>query len=291
MLEDGGEINNVFRKNLGALTKTATRPVGPFETDHLLPSTYWCSNPQNSWIENVAAGSKDNGFWFELGDSVRGLTANMPGSAEMNPRTMPLKTFRQNLSHSNGKHGIRTYPHGYLPTVEAKFLNNLSYRNRGDGFFIHNSKNLFIQGGILADNSIQADFDMADDLRLERTSIIGVSDSFQAVVDAQSGIDYHSDMVVGVELHSFSLFNEGGAKINSVSFSGFDGVDSDHVALIELDEDFRTPHFDYFSSISGISVQGNVDPFQFDFTKAHGAGVDDVSILHLLSVDKLPKKY
>ena len=62
MTEDGGEIDNVFRGNLGAFTQAATRLVGPTESDDF-PSTFWCSNPQNEWTDNVAAGSRHNGEW------------------------------------------------------------------------------------------------------------------------------------------------------------------------------------------------------------------------------------
>ena len=109
MTEDGGEVDNVFQGNLGALTRAADKLVGPMETDNN-PSTFWCTNPNNEWVGNVAAGSEDSGFWFELQTEVRGPTADMPLSAGMNPRITPLKLFRDNVSHSNRRTGLRTYP-------------------------------------------------------------------------------------------------------------------------------------------------------------------------------------
>jgi hypothetical protein len=281
MLEDGGEVDNIFQRNLGAKTMKASRPVSAEETDHLLPSTFWCTNPQNSWIENVAAGSKDNGFWFELRDSVRGPTANMPLSQGMNPRTMALKSFSLNVAHSNGKHGIRTYPHGYLPSKEAVFMDNRSYRNMDEGIFLHNSKNIAIKGGILADNRMQVDLDRADKIRLEGTSIVGLSESFRATVDSQAGLQSHSDMLVGIQLHGYNLFEEGGAQIRSVSFSGFDDTGSNYVALIDIDDEVNSGSFDYLSSVSDVTIEGDVAPFQFDFTKALASGVEDAYIVDL----------
>jgi hypothetical protein len=113
MTEDGGEIDNLFRRNLGALTQQATRLVRPVESDNF-PSTFWCSNPQNTWIDNVAAGSKRNGFWFELQTEVRAPTALMPLSQGMNPRQLNLKLFQDNVAHSNEGAGLRVRGNGSL---------------------------------------------------------------------------------------------------------------------------------------------------------------------------------
>lgn len=44
-LEDGGEVDNVFRNNLGALSKKVSTLISNDETDDE-PSTYWITNPQ-----------------------------------------------------------------------------------------------------------------------------------------------------------------------------------------------------------------------------------------------------
>jgi hypothetical protein len=45
MLEDGGEVDNVFRNNLGAFTKKVSTLISSDETDDE-PSTFWITNPQ-----------------------------------------------------------------------------------------------------------------------------------------------------------------------------------------------------------------------------------------------------
>lgn len=107
MLEDGGEIGNVFRFNLGSHTTAASRKVSAQETDDV-PSTFWCTNPQNEWTGNVAAGSSHSGFWFELKDAVRGPSANLQFFGGMSPRFMKLAKFTSNVAHSNGDHGLRS---------------------------------------------------------------------------------------------------------------------------------------------------------------------------------------
>ena len=107
MLEDGGELDNKFIRNLGASTRATQRVVRPLETDNSGPSTFWISNPANSWTGNVAAGSAANGYWFQLLFDVLPPTSLMALSAGMVPRTLPLKLFLDNVAHSNFQHGLR----------------------------------------------------------------------------------------------------------------------------------------------------------------------------------------
>lgn len=99
MLEDGAEIDNTFIGNLGARTR------GIFNAELVLEkasdkfaSTFWITNTKNHFIGNVAAGSTFSGFWFEL-RAVRG--DSKPLYPDVNPRNLPLYTFRENTSHSN----------------------------------------------------------------------------------------------------------------------------------------------------------------------------------------------
>lgn len=106
MLEDGGELDNKFLKNIGSHTRVSSRIVRPFESDNTIPSTFWIPNPSNTWIGNVAAGSEGSGFWFELQDEVRPPTSLMPFSERMAPRNLALQLFVDNVAHSNVQHGL-----------------------------------------------------------------------------------------------------------------------------------------------------------------------------------------
>lgn len=95
-----------------ALTRAAERIVREFETDQSSPSTFWCPQPDNEWVGNIAAGSEAFGFWFELRDNVRPPTALLPFSDGMVPTKTALRLFVDNVAHSNRRSGVRTYPFG-----------------------------------------------------------------------------------------------------------------------------------------------------------------------------------
>lgn len=278
MTEDGGEVDNVFLRNLGASTHAVlTKNVlGPMDSDDR-PSTFWCSNPQNEWVGNVAAGSTNNGFWFELQTAVRGPTAEMPLSEGMDPRSLNLKLFRDNVAHSNGQHGLRLYPFGFMPEKEAVFTNTRSFRNKQEGVFIHNSRNIAVEGGVLADNRKQFDFDRAaENIRLHGASLIGVTEQFKYVTNTQPEATGHSS-VVGIELHGFTLNGDNdGASITDIAFSGFAETQANHSALFEIDADTTHGNFDFWTTLKGVTVSDDVTPAQFDFRSAMANGIDNV---------------
>lgn len=137
LTEDGGETNNRFIRNLGASTirvKTLTRPD---ETDDTA-STYWMTNGNNTWEDNVAAGSFDAGFWMELKTAVRPPTrAFLP--ANYNPAKVPLHRFINNVAHSNRLRGWQDYPGLHRQPapldasdpakIGARLVNLKAYRN------------------------------------------------------------------------------------------------------------------------------------------------------------------
>ena len=103
MTEDGAETGNTFSNNLGALTRRVTNLIpdngtNGKETDDDA-STFWMTNPTNSWVGNVAAGSESNGFWLELKYEVRG--ANPEKYSHIVPKEEPLTLFSNNVAHSN----------------------------------------------------------------------------------------------------------------------------------------------------------------------------------------------
>lgn len=248
MTEDGGELDNRFIRNIGASTRAAKHLVRSFETDKSNPSTFWCSNPSNTWIGNVAAGSESSGFWFELQREVRPPTLFLETSASMAPRHLSLTTFRDNVAHSNWRHGLRTYPEGFAPVKgKAIFEHTLSYKNGQAGIFFHNSQDMQVRGGLVADNAIQIDLDRADNIGIGGTKIVGESKRFRSIVESQEGLVGSFESLVGIQLHSFTTDEtRSGATIRNIRFSGFAGSHYANVALIQVDDKVESGHFDYW---------------------------------------------
>ncbi len=122
-LEDGVEHDNQFVHNLGILTKChpdapcvptnlAASGEGRAGTngqnakDILIPSdntasTFWITNPDNIYRDNVAAGSDANGFWMSLPEHPTGKFEGTEISAKTWPRRTPFREFKGNVAHSN----------------------------------------------------------------------------------------------------------------------------------------------------------------------------------------------
>jgi len=182
-LEDGIEHGNEFVHNLAIQIKChPTKPCVPSNLaangeisgnrqtlrqtsmsakDTLLPSdntvaAYWITNPDNSFIDNVAAGSDETGFWFSLPMHPQGAFKDSDTAKSIWPRRTPLRAFRGNVSHSNfdgfmiDRHinedntfGLASIP--LLPladpndleseVMETHFENLTSYKNRNGGLW------------------------------------------------------------------------------------------------------------------------------------------------------------
>ncbi len=123
-LEDGVEHDNQFVHNLGILTKChpdapcvptnlaasgERRPEGgngQNAKDILIPSdntasTFWITNPDNIYRDNVAAGSDATGFWMSLPEHPTGKFEGTEISAKTWPRRTPFREFKGNVAHSN----------------------------------------------------------------------------------------------------------------------------------------------------------------------------------------------
>src|SRR5687767_11312868 len=192
-LEDGIEHSNEYVKNLAIQTKchTSKRCVptnlaasgeanfayedraagrqngqvavanGNANADVLLPSdntvaSFWITNPNNVYRDNVAAGSDENGFWMSLPEHPNGQFLGTEISQNTWPRNMPLREFKGNVAHSNydgfmfdrniaanntfgvtgNMHISRENPADpRSPIVEQVFEDLTAYKNRNGGFW------------------------------------------------------------------------------------------------------------------------------------------------------------
>ncbi len=196
-LEDAVEHGNQFVHNLGILTKChpdapcVPTNLGPFGSgggqnfdtagqnakDILIPSdntasTFWITNPDNIYRDNVAAGSDATGFWFALPEHPTGKFEGTGVSANTWPRRTPLLEFKGNTAHSNfdgfmSDRGPRPDGHfrtgGHIalanpadansPQVETVIEDFTSYKNRNSGLWTRGEMDLF-KNLKLADNAI-----------------------------------------------------------------------------------------------------------------------------------------
>ncbi len=195
-LEDGIEHGNEFVHNLAIQTKCHTskpcvptnlaaagemanyddrnvvRSGGQASKDVLLPSdntvtSFWITNPDNVYRDNVAAGSDANGFWLSLPEHPNGAFEGTDVSKASWPRRTPFREFKGNTAHSNydGFMFDRNFAvnntfivtgSSHIPkenpadnnsrTVETVFENLTTYKNRNGGVWgrgeMHTFRNL-----------------------------------------------------------------------------------------------------------------------------------------------------
>ncbi len=232
-LEDGIEQGNRFVKNLAIQTKChptldcvptnlaangennytyANRMTVREHSFHgggtLLPSdntvaSYWITNPNNHYIDNVAAGSDQNGFWLSLPEHPNGAHLGTETSLNTWPRRMPLGEFRGNTAHSNfdgfmfdrninedntfGLAGNAFMPRENpadpnSPFVETHISDLTSYKNRNGGLW-GRGELLIFRNMKFADNAIgmtisSGDFgSQAFTSRLQDSLVVGETDN------------------------------------------------------------------------------------------------------------------
>jgi cell migration-inducing and hyaluronan-binding protein len=120
-MEDAVEHGNQFLHNLAMMTKchpdgSPCVPTnltlahqstdGQKAKDILIPSdntasSFWITNPDNIYRDNVAAGSEAIGFWIALPQHPTGAFLDKEGSDKIWPRRTRLREFSGNVSHSN----------------------------------------------------------------------------------------------------------------------------------------------------------------------------------------------
>ncbi len=176
-LEDGIEHGNQFVHNLAI--QTMCHRDAPCDPTNLAPfgatagtnfntsgqdarnilihsdntvSAFWITNPDNTYRDNVAAGSDATGFWLAFPEHPTGAFDNTDISKATWPRRMPVREFKGNVSHSNfdgfmGDRAPRADGHfavgGYVaqtnpadtnsPQAESVVEDFTSYKNRNSG--------------------------------------------------------------------------------------------------------------------------------------------------------------
>ena len=196
-MEDGIETGNQFVRNLAIQTKCHTsKPCDPTNLapfgatagtnfnltgqdskDVLIPSdntvsSFWITNPDNIYRDNVAAGSDATGFWLAFPEHPTGQFEGTNISKATWPRRTKLREFKGNVAHSNfdsfmgdrapradGKFAVG----GYVSLVNPADANSAqaesvvedftSYKNRNSGIWARGELRLY-KNLKMADNGI-----------------------------------------------------------------------------------------------------------------------------------------
>ena len=175
-MEDGIEHGNQFVRNLAIQTKCHTsKPCDPtnlapfgaesdglnFKTtgqdskDVLIPSdntvsSFWITNPDNIYRDNVAAGSDSTGFWLAFPEHPMGQFEGTDISKATWPRRTKLREFKGNVAHSNfdsfmGDRAPRADGHfavgGYVSLVNPADANSAQAESVIEDFTVYKSRN------------------------------------------------------------------------------------------------------------------------------------------------------
>ena len=107
-LENGSERFNVIRKNVVALSQKPKSGEELLETDNNFqqaqnqsPSSFWITNPNNIFEDNVAAGTEGVGYWLAFPQKPLKDSATDPRFAGLEPYRQPLGKFDRNTTHSS----------------------------------------------------------------------------------------------------------------------------------------------------------------------------------------------
>jgi hypothetical protein len=100
-IEDGVESHNYIAHNL-VLQSLASHSILNTDTT---PASFWITSPDNIWIGNHSAGGPRYSFWFDMNAHPLGPSA----TSEICPINAKLGEFRDNVSHSMGRYGLRIF--------------------------------------------------------------------------------------------------------------------------------------------------------------------------------------
>ena len=265
VLQDGIEQDNHFNYNLGAETKAvpSTGIISISESD-MFPATYLISNPKNHLLGNIAAGSENSGFWYELSDSVSGPSQELDLTNSINPSTTEFGTFKDCVSHSNSGDGFKIYPNGYFPSSSRAWIDNLkSYRNNGNGNSLRSASNVGIRGGYYADNRKQIDIDdNCEDIIVQDSIVHGVTPLYQ-VQSSDGQVKSHCPAwrpISGLQLHSHLRYlGSKGFMVKNVTFDFFNADSGcDNSVALDIDPNVKDGHFAAFSVLEDLSFNNNV---------------------------------
>lgn len=127
-------------------------------------AAYWITNPDNTWIGNIAAGSEGTGFWFALPTTALGLSKDTGLYDGLNPLRTNLLQFDHNTAHSSqigltfdrGEDIMAGTSNNNFSPPQTMQINNLTaYKNHGTAVYQRASVGIFNESRF-ADNAFSS---------------------------------------------------------------------------------------------------------------------------------------
>jgi len=258
-LEDGIEENNTFNHNLGVAARRpvpSTTPGDPYsfcprflndppdpvapiplplETDYREsgasngPAVFWISNPNNTYTNNVAAGSRGSGFWYHLETVPTGESSQPSGACSISPMFRPFGRFENNRVRASrqGFTSCTAGGGGAGPETAGALYEGLAVMNVAQGIWPCGFGHGHFHKTIVAntENGMQAPapFTFSDSLFVAYTDnaparAARVADiPWAAVTTYDQGFDFDNVHFVNYDQPAMSVFQIGGGAYKSPS--------------------------------------------------------------------------
>jgi cell surface hyaluronidase len=229
-LENGSEIDNVVSNNLvlSTLAPAAGEEVTPSDNEfsqiqNASPSSYWITNPRNTFINNVAAGTDGTGFWFIFPTTPLAPSGTDSRFSSMEPYKMRLTEFRGNRAHScrNGfdvndrltqAHGIDDNGPWDIPASNPAIIQDFSaYSMRNSALYAgvgNASANVIYDNAVLADSRDHVFFAT---FHIVRNSLL--------LADSGNGLQYFPNFP---DMRSAFRTYDGAGQLEDCHLVGFD---------------------------------------------------------------------
>lgn len=218
-MEDGIETGNTLRHNLGLVSHPGT----------LLPSdrsaaTFWITNPDNTYENNVSAGSSGFGFWLSPPTHPTGASS----TDRIWPSHTPLRRFDGNVSHSSEGDGIRVES-----DASTSGMYHMDYRPRVGGD-PDGQPAPAVFSNLTVYRALRGFWERGDHMRVENSAFVGNSVGVHigdAALTAQ-GVVRRTLIVGGSDLpvapnrsprRSGFLIYDGNVELMDVTFANFSG--------------------------------------------------------------------
>lgn len=272
-LEDGSERFNVIKGNvvLGTVQPLPGEELTPsdnerWEIQNRTPASYWITNPQNTFEDNVAAGTRGTGFWFALPMHPMGLSATDPRFQDLEPWKLPMISFKRNTAHScesgfdifdnlSPSHSI--IPNGGWRNFDDHIMEDCNWYANKLGLYTGAGKgepteNLIFRNNTIVENFLGMMFatrNIVDESAIVADGGLGINNHRRAYRVYDGPGQVHNSYFVGWDAPNASLFRWGGAALKHVNHVFLNNV-TDHPGTPQI----AMPNFDV---PPGVVVSGD----------------------------------